>query len=52
MLRKLKENTMKMIQKIENLNSDTETNKNVKFGHEKYNTLKTIHLKSLTAFLS
>ena len=50
-LRKLKENTMKMIQKIENLNSDTETNKNVKFGHEKCNTLKTIHLKSLTAFL-
>lgn len=48
-LRKLKENTMKMIQKTENRNSDTQTNKNVKFGHEKYTTLKTIHLKSLTA---
>lgn len=40
---------MKMSQKTENRNSDTQTNKNVKFGHEKYTTLKTIHLKSLTA---
>ena len=42
-LRKLKENTMKTIQKTENLNSNTETNKNVKFRFEKYlkdNTLE------------